>query len=201
MKKLLIFVSVLLLCVKSYADSPITSTEFALAYRDVPIVNMMLNLKGEVVSDELIEYLADEKNPIDVKVAAINAVSFNRDVYAPLMQRLKIKYGTTSELTVLSEIDFSTHVALAYARARHYYMDLREAYVLLASAFLKNSNSFTANMVYALVATTDVMEKDFCQVYQICASIVADTTLVQDMRPQAVPMIMEYINEYAKYCK
>lgn len=196
MKKLLFIFSFLLLCSKSFADSPITSTEFALAYKDQPIVAQMLSLNGEVVTYELIEYLADENNPIDVKVAAINAVSIFKDVYTPLMQHLKSKYGTDSEISVLAIVNVSTHTALTYARARHYYMNLGEAYLLGYSAFIKDSSSFTVNMVYALILATNAMDYDFPTVYKICSSVTSNTSLVQDMRPEAISMMMEYINLY-----
>ena len=196
MKKLLFIFSLLLICGKSFADSPITSTELALAYQDQPIVAQMLALNGEVVTYELIEYLADENNPIDVKVAAINAVSIHKDVYTPLMQHLKNKYGTDSEISVLANVNISTHTALTYARSRHYYMNLGEAYLLGYSAFIKDSNSFTVNMVYALILATDAMDYDFATVYRICNSVVTNDSLVQDMRPAAISLMMEYINLY-----
>lgn len=196
MKKILFVFSFLLLCSKAFADSPITSTEFALAYQDQPIVAQMLALNGEAVTYELIEYLADDNNPIDVKVAAINAVSISKDVYTPLMQHLKNKYETDSEITVLANVNVSTHTALTYARARHYYMDLGEAFILGYSASIKDGRSFTVNMVYALILSTEAMDYDFATVYRICDSVVTNDSLVQDMRPEAISMMMEYINLY-----
>jgi dTDP-glucose pyrophosphorylase len=161
----------------------------------------MFELKGESVTDELIDYLADEDNPIDVKIAAINAVSIYKDVYTPLMKKLKNRWRTDSEITVLKEINASTHAALAYAKARENWFDLGEAYILGYSAFLKDSRSFTVNMVYALIVSTEILEHDFCEVFKICNSVISNNSLKQDMRPQAVSMMMEYIHLYEEYCK
>lgn len=201
MKKQLFTILLLLTSIASFADSPITSTDFAKAYKDIPIVAKMLELDGEVVTDELIDYLANEDNPIDVKIAAINAVSIYKDVYTPLMKKLKNRWRTDSEITLLKEINVSTHVALTYAKARENWFDLGEAIILGHSAYLKDSQSFTVNMVYALILANNVMEYSFCEVFKICNSVVANAELTQDMRPEAVSMIMEYINLYMDDCE
>ena len=203
MKKLFI-VCVMLIASSftAWADSPITSTSFAKAYQDVPIVSRMLQLNGQVVTQELINYLADDQNPIDVKVAAINAVDISKDVYTPLMNLLKTRLGTDSEISVLARISGSTHAALAYARARHFYDNLREAGVLAHSVLLKEPDSFTANMVYALVISNAMMDSgQWDAIYPICNNIKIDPALTQDMRPQAITMLMEYINLYKEYVK
>lgn len=200
MKKLFISLVMLFTSVSVFADSPITSTEFAAAYKDVPIVAKMISLNGNVVTDELIRYLADDNNPIDVKVAAINAINFDKDVYTPLMNFLKTKWNTNSEITVLKSINASTTGALAYARARHYYFDLGEAYILCNIAYSKDPSSLTINMVYALIATTEIMDYNFCDVYRLCSSVLADNELKQDIRIQAINMMMDYINLYKDDC-
>ena len=204
MKKLLLLVSLLMISTATFADSTITSTDFAKAYKDIPIVAKMLETNGECVTEELIDYLADENNPIDVKIAAINAVSIYKDVYTPLMAKLKSKWCTDSEITVLKEIDASTHTALAYANARSNWnwLDLREAIILTYSAFTKDPHSFTVNMVYALIISTHIMEDGtFCDVFKICDSVIVDNSLKQDMRQEAIGMMFEYINLYKDDCE
>lgn len=200
MKKLFVICVMLFSSISAFADSPITSTDFAEAYKDVPIVAEMLALNGEVVTEDLIQYIADDNNPIDVKVAAINAVCFTQDIYTPFMNYLKAKYGTESEIAVLSTVNASTAGALAYARARYYYMDLSEAYLLCNIAYMKEPSSFTINMIYALIVATDVMDYSFCDVYKACNYVLSDTTLNQDIRILAISKIMEYINLYKDDC-
>lgn len=188
--------------VTAWADSPITSTDWAKAYQDVPIVAKMLALNGQTVTTELIEYLADDNNPADVKVAAINAVSFDKDTYTPLMNLLKAKFGTESEISVLGKISPSTHIALAYAQARLHYMNPQEAGFLSYTAVCLAPESLTANVVYALVMANYVMSAgDWGAVYQICDAVRTSPKLQQDMRPQAITMLMEYIDGYKAYIK
>jgi hypothetical protein len=53
------------------ADSPVTATEVAKAYQSEAIVKKAASDK---LSDEVIKYLYDEKNPIDIKMAAIYSI-------------------------------------------------------------------------------------------------------------------------------
>jgi hypothetical protein len=55
-------------------------------------------------------------------------------------------------------------------------------------------------MVYALAATTEIMDYNFCDVYRLCSSVLADNELKQDIRIQAINMIMDYINLYKDDC-
>lgn len=52
------------------ADSPITSTNFSVAYEDIFIVQRAS--EAAYLTEELIEYLDNPNNPIDVKAALIN---------------------------------------------------------------------------------------------------------------------------------
>ena len=59
MKKL--FILILLISQYTFADSPLTSTDFYKAYMDVPLVQEALNSKGKI-TNEMIEYIADPRN-------------------------------------------------------------------------------------------------------------------------------------------
>ena len=75
MKKLLILI--LLISQYTFADSPLTSTDFHKAYLDVPLIKKTTNSTG-VLTDEVFEYLTS-KNSLDKKVALINALKWNID--------------------------------------------------------------------------------------------------------------------------
>ena len=60
------------------ADSPITSTDISSSYQDVAIVQTAKSAQG-ALTDELMAYLADESNPIDVKMAVINQLGWDFD--------------------------------------------------------------------------------------------------------------------------
>ena len=62
----------------SFADSPLTSTDFYKAYLDVPIVAAAAKNPGKL-SNEAKAYLFDDNNPLDVKLALINAVGWRME--------------------------------------------------------------------------------------------------------------------------
>ena len=79
MKKLFLLFALLVSAVQlSFADSALTDTEFYKAYLDVPIVKAAAD-QPNVLSEEAKAYLFDEANPLDVKLALINAVGANPD--------------------------------------------------------------------------------------------------------------------------
>ena len=74
MKKL--FILILLISQYTFADSPLTSTDFYKAYIDVPLVQDALKCKGKI-TNEMIEYIYNDTNPLEVKLAIINAIGWN----------------------------------------------------------------------------------------------------------------------------
>ncbi|MBI3239803.1 MAG: hypothetical protein HYZ43_13330, partial [Flavobacteriia bacterium] len=84
------------------ADSPITSTDISSSYQDVAIVQTAKSAQG-ALTDELMAYLADESNPIDVKMAVINQLGWdfdgksNADVYLNYLIVTK-KMGSEAKL-------------------------------------------------------------------------------------------------------
>ena len=76
MKKLFLLFALLVSAVQlSFADSALTSTEFYKAYLDVPIVKAAADQPNHL-SEAAKAYLFDEANPLDVKLALINAVGW-----------------------------------------------------------------------------------------------------------------------------
>ena len=78
MKKHLIIVLTLGLLISQniFADSPLTSTAFSKAYKDSKIVQLASQAEGKL-NKELMDYLIDKKNPIELKVALINELSWD----------------------------------------------------------------------------------------------------------------------------
>ena len=66
----------LLLSSICFADSPLTSTEFSKAYLNEPILVKASKSRG-ILSKELMSYLTDESNPVDMKVALINKLGWS----------------------------------------------------------------------------------------------------------------------------
>jgi hypothetical protein len=74
MKKLHILI--ILISQYTFGDSPLTSTYFYEAYMEVPMVQDALNSKGKI-TNEIMEYIDNDSNPLEIKLAIINAVGWN----------------------------------------------------------------------------------------------------------------------------
>ena len=59
-----------------FADSPLTYTDFSKAYLDIPIVQEASKSKGRI-TNEMMEYIDNDANPLEVKLAIINAIGWD----------------------------------------------------------------------------------------------------------------------------
>jgi hypothetical protein len=59
-----------------FADSPLTSTDFSSVYQNEPIIVLSSKTKG-LLTDELMDYLTQENNPVEIKMALINKIGWN----------------------------------------------------------------------------------------------------------------------------
>lgn len=183
------------------ADSPITSTFFADVYKKELIVQKAMEAKGRLTL-EIMEYLANPQNPVAIKIASLNAISWTEQIdnYSLFLNFLKSRYNTNSELTLLDKLDGTTLASLAYAKALSNYFEVEEAHLISFIAKSKEPNSFTINMVYALIYAQLAMDSDWCTIFQVCNWVVTNEELTQDMHPKAISQIMEYINLYKDDC-
>lgn len=188
--------------VVSFADSPITATDFSEAYRDVKMVQRA-HLEG-VMGIEIAEFLSSPENPIDVKAAVINAISWrfegknNAELYTyylGLLYHMSITELDTDFLSV-DEI-----FCLGYLIAMDNYFHPENAIPLLEEAHNLMKDSFTVSIVFALVKAQMAFELDWCEAWKITESVLRNTDLKQDLRPEAKKIIVEYMILYKDYCK
>lgn len=201
--KLSLLIGFLFFCLSSKADSPLTSTAFAEVYQNEEIVKKALSANG-CMSIEMMDYLANEDNPVGVKIALVNALGWNFECNSPnyemFLGYLKKEYGLSSEIELLSRLDGSVLASLAYIKALGNYFEVYEAYLIANVAKMVAPESLSVNMVFALICAQINMDNDWCDVYSVCNDVVQNTELVQDLKKEAVDKIMEYINGYSEYC-
>ena len=75
----ILVVAMLLFSSVTMADSPLTSTYFANVYQSW-LVKKAIKADGKITRS-IIKYLADKDNPVDVKIAAVNALQWCTDNY------------------------------------------------------------------------------------------------------------------------
>lgn len=203
MKRLLTAITMLLACIASWADSPLTSTHFAEAYSDHPMVQMASEEMQYDIPTTLLNFLADKNEPVDVRLAVINKIGWNFDgtsVGAQLEQYLMGRYNVKTEKKLVKKLDAGTLAVYAYARAMSNYFDVTAASELGHLAVKKNKNkSFSVAMAAALIDAQEYLHNDWSKIYKVVADVLHDGSLHLDMRQEAIDNIMDYINLYTEY--
>lgn len=206
MKQLLTAMLLTLSWALTWADSPLTSTDFAKNYNDQPMVQLAQKLSNESDTNipvSMLDFLADKKSPIDVRLAVINAISWNFDgktsgeqLYEYLSKRYKIK----SADKIAKNLDAGTLAVYAYALAMSNYFEVAEAQDLAHKAVKKDkSKSFSVAFIASLIDAQVYLDGDWGQVYKVVNDVLHDGSLHLDMRQEAIDSVMEYIGEYKNY--
>jgi hypothetical protein len=186
------------------ADSPLTSIQFYKAYEDIPIIKMAVASEGEI-TQPILEYLDDEKNLIDVKMAVINALGWdfdglqNAQLFYFYANRNK-KFKDTDDFAQNARPD--QRLCYAYLLALDNYFDVTSAAAIATAAAQteKTANSYTFQLISALIKAQLAMDYDWCQVYSLANAVRNNKRLQKDFRMAAIPIIFEYMDLYAEEC-
>ena len=212
MKKLFLLFALLISAVQlSFADSALTSTEFYKAYLDVPIVKAAAD-RPHHLSEAAKAYLFNEANPLDVKLALINAVGANPDGLATYGEYIeyciqhfpKKKYGIAPNKRVTQQ-DVFKHASpeqkavLVYLSAMSNYFNTAAMSKMVRMAMTTpRTDKQSFMLAIGLVKAQIALDGDWAEVYPIVYDCV-NQPRIKDMRPEAIDIVMEYINEYEKY--
>ena len=205
MKRLSSAIIVLLAFTAAWADSPLTSTYFAGAYEDHPMVQLIdEDLDGDIPS-VVLKFLADKKSPVDVRLAVINKIGWffaGSWIGGQLDDYLMERYKANSKENLVNKLDAGTLAVYAYAQAMSDYLEVDEAKELGHLAVKKNKGkSLSVALISALIDAQDYLhtENGWPKIYPALANVLNDGSLKPDMRQEAIDSIMEYINLYEKY--
>ncbi len=190
------------LAAAAFADSPLTSTDFAEAYADEPIVGAAQEAKG-VINDRLMNYLASEYNPVDVKMAVINEIGWQfegRKNSQLFMEYLMKNRGYSSAEKFYKKGKADELLSYAYLKAMDNYFEVDEALKYAERAVKKNNGSRTFQLIAGLIRSQKAMDENFCSVYQITDAIRKNQRLMNDMRTKAVGIIYDYMDIYGESC-
>lgn len=211
MKKLVLVLLMMMSAFQlSFADSPLTSTDFYKAYLDVPIVAAAAKNPGKL-SNEAKAYLFDEDNPLDVKLALINVVGWRMEGLSTYTDYLrycfnhfpKAKFGI-DEKKFLTKKDLFYYVSseqmavLVYMYAMSNYFDSKGMFSLMQQAMLKpirDRQSFMMAMGLVYAQTCLDNPQRWGKIYTSMTHHI-NSPQIKDMRPEAIEIVMEYINLY-----
>lgn len=199
MKRFFLLLSGILLSVAGcYADCIMNSTEFYKAYLDVPIVNRAHQNKNNFTNEHK-EYLMNENNPMDIRMAIVNAFDWDHegDYYRQFMDYLKEKTDSRSDEEVIQNASAERLVTLAYLKAMKE-LDVEDDVVTLLDMALQKPHDLTVSYLlpHIIIMTQmldfdDQRDKIFPMVER---GILSNPN--QDMRPEAIDYYMDYMNYY-----
>ena len=206
MKRLLTVMMLTVSWALMWADSPLTSTNFAQNYKDHSMVQMALNLDKDSEADvpvSMLDFLADKKSPIDVRLAVINAIGWNfngRTTGQQLYDYLSTRYKAKTASKLAKKLDAGTLAVYAYALAMSNYFEVAEAQDLAHKAVKKNkTKSLSVAFIAALIDAQVYLDSDWGMVYKVVNDVLHDGSLHLDMRQEAIDSVMDYIGEYKQY--
>lgn len=212
MKKALFFIASLIFIAQSgYADSPLTSTDFYRAYLDVPIVKAAAD-NPNVLTEEMMDYLYDDANPLDVKMALINAVGWDAErrlstfpnyITYSINHLDREKYGFTDKLITpqdLYALSSPDQMAVfVYLHALSDYSNIMQLYQHAELAMQNPVNKQSFMLPMALVWAQIKLDLwQWEEIYPSVKMLFLDAE-EKDMRPEAIEIVMDYINEYKEY--
>ena len=185
------------------ADSPLTSTDFVSAYRDVPKVERVATRGLDPAS---MDWLMAEGTPHDQAVAAINSLGFGKDGKGRNSIRLLARLHATdrARFDAFRKGRGSGHLLLVigYAWAMDEYLETERAESLLRQAQRRLPRSFTVAFVLAIAEAQRKMAGPWCEVYRAPKRVI-DRWAARpiDLRRRAIEDAMRYIDQYAEDCR
>ena len=169
------------------------------------MVQMALKLSDDSDTNipvSLLDFLADKKSPIDVRLAVVNAIGWNFDGKTSgqqLLEYLSKRYKAKTADKLAKKLDAGTLAVYAYALAMSNYFEVEDAKELAHKAVKKNkSKSFSVAVIASLIYAQGYLDHDWDMVYMVVNDVLHDGSLHLDMRQEAIDSVMEYIGEYKK---
>lgn len=199
MKRIILIISVLIITgLSCYADCIMNSTEFYKAYLDIPLVKQAHQNSNEFTVAHK-EYLMNESNPMDIRMAIVNAFQFDHegDYYREFLDYLKNKTNSSSDEEVLQNASAERLVTLAYLKAMQD-LDIEDEVMGLLNMAKQLPHEQTLSFCLPQVIMM-TMWMDFNgqsdQIYPLVENVILNCPY-QDMRPDAIGYYMEYMNYY-----
>lgn len=204
-KYLLIVLFLNFLSFNTYADSPLTSTPFGRAFLSEPIVAKAAKSNGKI-SKEMLGYLANESNPIEIKLALINQLGWS--IKGQNNGKRFFKYLTKSrnyksEGDLLENCNGDEMISLAYLYAMDNYFDVSNAILYAEVGIFKNPGNYSAHIIRGLIYAQEKLNLgEWCESYYSTDRVRKDPeVLYKDFNQDAIDIIFEYMDIYKKYCK
>ena len=192
-----------------FADSPLTSTDFYKAYMDVPMVQEASLSKGSI-TNEMMEYIDDDDNPLEIKLAIINAIGWehkgmmvSKMYFMFVMNKKKYKTEFGGEFSAFKwNASRDELICFSYMKALDNYFEVVDAFEIAGEAVRKYPDSFAVNMIYNLIKAQGLTAYgESCYASKMFLTLKDNPKLKMDMRKESMSYVFEYMEEIGKDCK
>lgn len=216
-KKNIIFVTfvILVFSISIFADSPLRSNAISETYQDIAIVKKAAESNGKLTK-EIMEFISDLNNPVDIKIATINALVWlakteedeDEVKFSIFLDYLIADKKYANENEFLKNGTGDELLAMAYFQGLNFSNNpnndifTKNVFRYADLALQKNPKSWTYNIVVRLVKAEKfhfAIDED-CQAFNITNEIRNSSDLVFDMRPKAKELIYRYMDQYQEDC-
>ena len=202
-KNLLLCIGFFLIAHTSFADSPLTSTEFYKGYMDIAIIKTASKSKGTITEQQL-QFLTDTKNPIAIKLALINGLGWNfkgqsnASKYISYVFRLNPKLNNQNFIHKASAEEL---ICYAYLKALDNYFDTQFAAKFATEAKRKAPTSYSIHLIGTLIQVQGTNQNNWCSVYTKMNQVRINKKLRLDLRAKSLKAVFSYTDIYKEYCK
>ena len=207
MKKIYFLIVFTIAITNVFADTPLTETNFYKAYLDVPMIQQALKSKGRLTHD-MVFYLANDTNALDIKIAIINALGWNHkgrgnsSSYLNYVVKTKKYKGEAKSITFKWFATSDELICYAYLLSLDNYFDVVYANEIAQLALKKSPNSYAVNMIANLIKAQGLyLLGENCYAYKLFNELKTNSPLKIDMRNDAEKYIFEYMNSIGANCK
>lgn len=201
----------LLAAFAAFADSPLTSIDFATAYKDLPGVQSAKdgNIEAAYVS---LASTADNGS----KLAVANALGWEGDFATGFFEFLAAQRHVPAERLDARDLDASQRFVAGFLVATADYLELKplkpkgqgvwrmKGVELLQQAAKELPNDFAVQYALAIVQAQTLMhagDKRWCEVFRTPDTVLRRFPVAQrNLRPGAVESAQGYLNSYEEYC-
>ncbi len=191
------------------ADSPLTSSNFYHAYKDIAIVKAAADGNGIIQQKEM-EFLSDKKQLIDQKMALINALSWDfngKENYRIYLSFLEKKYNCSvskKEKKFYKKITADECLSLAYLLALDNYFEVAKALEIANIAVEKSKKakkSYCFHIIRGLIEAQSLFSDSWCALWKATDKVRKNEELVSDMREEAKQLVFDYMDLYKDDCR
>lgn len=197
-----VFISLFTFSQTLFADSPLTSTAISKAYQSEKIIQKAAEAGG-LLTPKLMRYLTKKRKPIVLKIALINELGWDidgRDNASTFFAYLQKKYNYEDMEDFRQKADGDLLICMAYLKALDNYLEVSEAISLAQAAKAKKKNSYSVQIICALIEAQKAQDSDWCKVYKLTDKVRMNQSLDKDMGTEAINIIFDYMDLYKEYC-